>query len=48
MYALIILALITFALMATQRGVRTRRAYPLAVGGACMLLDALFITVLSL
>jgi len=48
MYALVILFLIVFALAATQRGVRTRRAYPLALGGACMLLDAVFITVLSL
>ena len=48
MYALVILFLMVFALAATQRGVRTRSAYPLALGGACMLLDAVFITVLSL
>jgi hypothetical protein len=48
MYAFLILVLIAFALGALQRGVRTRRAYPLAVSGAAMLADALFITILSL
>ena len=48
MYAFLILLLIVFAIAALQRGVLTRRAYPLAVSGAAMLADALFITILSL
>ena len=48
MYALLILGLIVLGVAGLQRGVRTRRAYPLAFGSACMLLDTLVITALSL
>jgi hypothetical protein len=48
MFVVLILGLIAVALGTLQRAVRTRQAYPLAVGGACILLDAVVITLLSL
>ena len=48
MLAALILGLLLFAMLAVQRGVRTRRVRPVAVGSACMLLSSVVMTLLSL
>jgi hypothetical protein len=48
MLALLVIGLLMFAMMATLRGVRTRRMYPVAVGSVSMLAGSAVITLLSL